>query len=230
MTGLIGCIIPCYNLGRFVETAVMSAMNQIRPFHSIIVLDDRSTDDSWSYIEKLPSQVQVIRFTENRGYARTRNIGALVTSTKYMVFLDADDWLYSNYTQEVLPTFDNYAHVGIVCPEVDADGITVAGGPWPAPHDDSLERLREQNYVWAASAVNRHAFMEVGGFDYRFEPAADWALWYQIRERGWRIKGLHQPLWHWRDRPDGLHTTIRDEDIRNRMRKIWEAGPSAEVS
>jgi len=217
--GRITCIIPCYNLGRFVETAVNSAINQDTNFERIIVIDDASTDDSRDYIHRLPDKIDKMLNMTNQGYAKTRNLGASMCDTEWMTFLDADDWLYSNYTTEVLR--EGLSTDGVICPQVEADGVTVAGGIWPAPHNDDLQRLWEQNYVWAASAVRRQAFVEVGGFDPRFEPAADWALWVKIRMKGWRIKGIHKPLWHWRDRPDGLHMGIRDEDIRARMQAVY---------
>ena len=55
--GRITCIIPCYNLGRFVETAVNSAINQDTNFERIIVIDDASTDDSRDYIHRLPDKI-----------------------------------------------------------------------------------------------------------------------------------------------------------------------------
>lgn len=218
----MGCVIPCYNLGRFVETAVVSAMDQTSQFDKIIVIDDGSTDDSWEIIQSLPDGITKIH-TENQGYALTRNYGASLLETDYLVFLDADDWLYSNYAWETKAAFG--AYIGVVCPQVEAEGVTVAGGIWPAPSDDSLERLWQQNYVWAASAIRRKAFNDVKGFRPELEPAADWGLWVALRQADWRIKGLHQPLWHWRDRPDGLHMQIRDEEIREKMKQLYLTSP-----
>lgn len=211
----IGCVIPCYNLGVYLRKAVYSALSQARPFDEILVIDDGSEDSTPQVMATLPPVVDTLR-TRNRGYARTRNLGARNLTTDVLVFLDADDWLFKDYTQEVLPYFDD-PEVGVVCPQVEADGVTVAGGIWSAPQDDDLERLGQQNYVWAASAVRRQVFVTGNGFESQYEPAADWAFWYFTRAAGWRIKGVDKCLWHWRDRPDGLHTTIKDDVVRGKM-------------
>lgn len=218
----IACVIPCYNLGRYLEQCVVSVLDQSRPFDEIIVIDDGSTDETPLIMGNLHPKVRRMR-TKNQGYSKTRNLGMNMTDSEVIVFLDADDWLFSNYVSEVLPVFRQAQDIGIVCPEVETDGVTVAGGVWPAPHDDDLKRLGEQNYVWAASAVRRQALSWGGGFEAKYEPAADWALWYMIRSEGWRIRGVHKTLWHWRDRPDGLHMKIDDEEIRARMMQITES-------
>lgn len=213
----IGCVIPSYNLGRFLDQAVVSAYNQTTPFDEILVVDDGSTDDTSEVAARLGVECLSIK---NHGYAGARNLGArMLSKCDILTFLDADDWLYPTYVEKVVPYFYD-ALVGVVCPEVDADGVTVAGGTWAAPSDDDLDRLIAGNYVWAASAVRRQAFRDAGGFKPNFEPAADWALWVAIRAKGWRIKGIHEPLWHWRDRVDGMHMTIREDDIRARMREF----------
>lgn len=212
------CIIPCYNLGRFLENAVHSALEQTRSFDEIIVIDDGSTDETPEVMDQLPSGVTCLS-TKNQGYAKTRNLGARIAKGGVLVFLDADDWLFSNYVTEVVSVFNHNSAIGVVCPQVEADGVTVAGGVWPAPSNDSLEQLLQTNYVWAASGVLARAFWDAGGFLPSMEPAADWALWVKLRSIGWRIRGIDKVLWHWRDRPDGLHMTIDDNVIRGRMQR-----------
>jgi glycosyltransferase involved in cell wall biosynthesis len=216
----ISCIIPCYNLGRFLDTAVESALSQTKRFDEIIVIDDGSTDDTQERLTKLHPSVFTLS-TKNQGYAKTRNLGALMAKADVYVFLDADDWLFSDYVANVLPEFYHDHSIGVVCPEVEADGVTVAGGVWPAPENDSLPRLLQGNYVWAASAIRASAFWDVGGFMRSMEPAADWALWVKVRSHGWHISGVHKTLWHWRDRPEGLHMTIDDNEIRQRMKATF---------
>lgn len=216
----ISCIIPCYNLGRFLNTAVESALNQTKRFDEIIVLNDGSTDNTEELLTKLHPSVFTLS-TKNQGYAKTRNLGALISKADVYVFLDADDWLFSDYVANVLPGFYHDPSIGVVCPEVEADGVTVAGGVWPAPRDDSLPRLLQGNYVWTASAIRASAFRDAGGFMSSMEPAADWALWVKTRSQGWHILGIHKTLWHWRDRPEGLHMTIDDGEIRERMKSTF---------
>lgn len=199
---------------------MVSALDQSRTFDEVIVIDDGSTDNTYEIMTGLPKSVMKIR-TTNMGYASTRNLGLETATSEFIVFLDADDWLYWNYAHEVIMGFKRSAEIGVVCPQVEADGVTVAGGVWPAPANDDLGLLMQSNYVWAASGVRRQAAVDVGGFRQELEPAADWGFWVDLRRAGWRIHGIHRPLWHWRDRADGMHMTIDDGAIRAKMATLF---------
>lgn len=208
------CIIPCYNLGQYLPQAIQSAIQQTRIFAEILVVDDGSTDDTFEITQQ--AGVGYLGLV-NHGYCGARNAGVMATRSDILVFLDADDFLEPRYLERVLPEF-NDLDVGVVCPEL----ITTSGDHWPAPTNDEIDPLFDVNYVWAASAVRRQAVVQAGGFNQRFSQAADWALWVDIRRRGgWRIKGVHEPLWVWRDREDGMHHGINMPQMRQQLRETY---------
>lgn len=87
-------VVSNYNYGRFLSAAMDSCLDQTVPC-KIIVVDDVSTDNSWSVLQdyRLPN-VTLVRLKQNSGAnARGKNIGIALTETKYVTCLDSDDVL-----------------------------------------------------------------------------------------------------------------------------------------
>ncbi|MBV9526809.1 glycosyltransferase [Sphingomonas sp.] len=84
-------VITTYNHARFLGEAIDSVLSQTVAPAEIVVVDDGSTDDPETVTAKYPS-VHLIR-QDNRGLAAARNTGWRATSSPFVAFLDADDWL-----------------------------------------------------------------------------------------------------------------------------------------
>lgn len=93
--GEIGVVIPCFNAESTVHQAVLSALGQSGFDGIVTIVNDGSTDDSLAVLESLqanyPNRVRVLN-TENRGACHARNLGVSRTETRYVAFLDADDF------------------------------------------------------------------------------------------------------------------------------------------
>lgn len=91
----VSVIIPVYNTELYVEEAVRSIMNQTLQELEIIIINDGSTDQSLSIIEKLANEDNRIRlFSQaNKGLSTSRNIGLEQANGKYIYYMDSDDIL-----------------------------------------------------------------------------------------------------------------------------------------
>jgi len=102
----ISVIIPTYNYGRFIESALLSVFLQDYSPLEVIVVNDGSTDGTDLILSKaqmwlsdLRKQNQVsfqgislkIIHQENAGPAAARNAGLDIASGDFIAFLDADD-------------------------------------------------------------------------------------------------------------------------------------------
>ncbi len=104
----ISIIIPVYNKEKFLSRCFDSILNQISvddDRFEIIVVDDGSTDDSLSIINKYSDSCPLFRIIKqkNMGVSVARNIAMDVAMGEYMLFLDADDELID---QSLLKVYD----------------------------------------------------------------------------------------------------------------------------
>lgn len=91
-------IIPVYNVESYLEACLKSVINQSFSDWEAICVDDGSTDDSFSIMEKyvhIDERIKVIR-QANGGLSSARNTGMAAAKGDYILFLDSDDWLESN--------------------------------------------------------------------------------------------------------------------------------------
>ncbi|MGI4899343.1 MAG: glycosyltransferase family 2 protein [Janthinobacterium lividum] len=88
---LISVIVPCYNHGQYLSTAIESILSQLYKNHEIIVVDDGSIDNTKLIAEKYVEVKYV--YQSNQGLSAARNKGIEKSTGKFLVFLDADDWL-----------------------------------------------------------------------------------------------------------------------------------------
>ena len=100
MTFSVSVIIPAYNVERFIKTAINSALNQTE-VNEVIVINDGSTDKTMEIVELLQlssSKIKIFQHEKglNKGRSATRNLGIQNATSKFIAFLDADDFYLAN--------------------------------------------------------------------------------------------------------------------------------------
>ena len=100
-------VIPCYNLGAFVDEAVQSVLNQSRDDFEIIIIDDGSTDAATQHLftSYVRPKTRIFR-TENRGLANARNLGLREAQGRYVSCLDADDLLEPTFLERTVAVLE----------------------------------------------------------------------------------------------------------------------------
>ena len=90
----ISVIIPIYNGGKYLHYSLRSIQNQKMKDLEIIIIDDCSTDDSLTIIEKYMKEderIRIIKNTENRKILYSKSFSVLNSKGKYIILLDQDD-------------------------------------------------------------------------------------------------------------------------------------------
>lgn len=91
----VSVIIPMYNSQRYIQSCVMSVLNQTFRDLEVICVDDCSTDDTVKIVTEMAKQdsrIKLVRHVKNSGAAsEPRNTGIRMSRGKYIAFLDSDD-------------------------------------------------------------------------------------------------------------------------------------------
>jgi GT2 family glycosyltransferase len=210
----VSIIIPCSNGTAYTEACLTSLRETLpRNFRGeIIVVDDGSTDETaarlrrWSNIDK---RIKVLRNRNNSGFLASATRGARAATGDILVFLNNDTILLPGWLPPLLRTFRDYPDAGsvggkLVFPDgtlQEAGGIVFCDGS--AAHfgrgDHDIDAtlynfVRDVDYCSAALlATRRSLFIELGGFDTRFQPGyyEDTDYCFTIRNNGYRV--YYQP-------------------------------------
>lgn len=144
----VSVVIPTFNYADVLKRAVESVLPQLEGIHELLIVDDGSTDDTRSVVNRLlelyPDEFRYVA-KENGGAASARNMGIRQAAGDYLLFLDADDELLPGALQALTDHIDRNPETRFVL----AGHHTVDDGqrireflPGVVP-EDPVERLRD---------------------------------------------------------------------------------------
>lgn len=91
----VSIIIPAYNVEKYIERCVSSALSQTLKDIEVIVIDDGSTDNTYNKISKFNDDRLIFIHQDNAGVASARNRGIKLATGEYIGFIDGDDYVDS---------------------------------------------------------------------------------------------------------------------------------------
>ena len=205
-TPKISVLIPCYNLGAFLDEAVDSVLRQTYQNFEIVIVDDGSTDAATNILlaDYQRPKTRVIRAVHG-GVSAARNLAIARTTGPYLCALDADDRLEPTYFEKAVAVLDAEPATTFVSCWLRTFGAE--SWEWK-PERCDLPTLLWEDTILTASLVRRDAIVAVGGYDTQMpiQGLEDWDLWLTLAERGYRGVILREVLFNYRRRPGSLST------------------------
>ncbi|HEY2054166.1 MAG TPA: glycosyltransferase [Solirubrobacterales bacterium] len=120
----VDIVITNHNYGRFLGSAIASAIGQTHPKVRVIVVDDGSTDDSREVLRGFADRVEVVE-KEQGGQASALNAGLARCEGDVLLLLDADDTLRPDAAERVAAGFaadESLSKVQFRMAVIDAEG------------------------------------------------------------------------------------------------------------
>jgi len=107
---LVSIIVPAYNVAGEIGDCINSVQQQTYQHWELLVVNDGSTDDSATVVEKLIREDSRIRLIDqkNGGVSKARNTGLRAASGVYIAFLDGDDMWESTFLEELINAKEKY--------------------------------------------------------------------------------------------------------------------------
>ena len=100
----LSVIVPVYNTSKYLKKCLDSILNQTFQDIELILVDDGSTDNSYSILEeykkKYPKKIVLLQ-KENGGQGSARNLGLKHAKGDYITFVDSDDTIDKNMYDEM---------------------------------------------------------------------------------------------------------------------------------
>ena len=201
---LISVIIPCFNGGRYIKPCLDSVLKYGSKDIEIIVINDASNDESGKILSRYDryDNVFVIENKTNLGAAKSRNLGAAKARGPYLVFLDIDTGLETDFLSIAAGKFESSPKIGAMqaklvskdSERVESGGhfLSPFGFPYEIGVDENEKNWNEERLIFgarsAAMAIRKRVFEKIDGFDenyiiYAEETDLCWRVWklgYQI--------------------------------------------------
>jgi glycosyltransferase involved in cell wall biosynthesis len=119
MNQLVSIVIPLYNADKFLEETIDSVLAQTISNYEVFIIDDGSTDKSADKVKTYLSDNRFSYFYQkNSGVSIARNVGLNKATGEYILFLDADDVLTTNFIEARIAALENNPAAGCCGSEV----------------------------------------------------------------------------------------------------------------
>ena len=152
MNPLVSMIVPVYNGEKVIERCVRSLISQTYKNIEIIILNDGSTDHTMQILNKYANLDSRIHVTDkpNSGVSDTRNQGLKLAKGELIQFVDSDDWLPNDATEQLVKAMCNDCEM-VICDynRVVDNNIIVKGH---IPEEGPISRTEFALYMMKAPA------------------------------------------------------------------------------
>ncbi len=196
----VSVVVPVFNSEETIGACLQSLLNQTRPPHEVIVVDNGSTDRTIETIKGFSQEHQglnlVLASQSIKGPAACRNHGEALSKGEIICFTDADCVAGPDWTRDVVEAF-SVSGVGAVAGNLygyKPSGViqeflslyTLRG----LAHDRTFQSytLTEGGFATANLSVRRKVFDEVSGFDQSMRYGEDHDLCARIMEKGYKLR------------------------------------------
>ena len=178
-SALFSIVVPVFNCEQYIESCVKSIVSKTTDLYEIILVDDCSTDSSYSICYELSKQnhnVRVLQTENNCGATIARLLGIEKAKGKYIGFIDADDYVDKMYVDEIFSAMDKDTDIiGFGCYLEDTNGEIKYGGVSPEEGLYDSKTIREMIFPRLISDINGRAI-----------PNNLWRLVYK-KELAWEV-------------------------------------------
>lgn len=196
----VSIVIPCYNGGATIGRAVGSALAQTWGDIEVIVVDDGSTDAATVATLDALDGIRLLR-QANAGLPAARNAGFAAASGRWVLPLDADDWLEADAVLAMIGALEADSGASFACCHLQLEGE--ARGVLPKSYN-FFEQLF-LNQLPYCLLMPRALWQAVGGYDASMRKGyEDWEFNIRLGAHGHFGTVLPRPLFHYRVSSGGM--------------------------
>jgi len=205
MNPSISIIIPCYNMGSFLQETLNSVISyHNKSDYELIIVNDGSDDASTiALLSKLEKEGYFVLHQENQGLAKARNNGIKLAKGDYILPLDADNKIRHEHLSKSIELFKKNANIDIIYgnkQHFDQDNELVVVNDYDFP------LLCEKNYIDACACYRKTLWNKLGGYDENMPIMGyeDWDFWLRASLLGANFHHVNEVLFDYRVRNDSM--------------------------
>ena len=205
MQPLVTVYITNYNYAKYISQSIESVLGQTMNNFELLIIDDGSTDNSKEIIESYASHPLInIIFQQNKGLNVTNNIAMRAASGKYIMRLDADDYLEQSALEQMSNVLEANPLLGLVFP--DYYYVNEAGertGEERRHNFDAEVSLYDQPAHGACTMIRLDYLKELGGYNESFTCQDGYDLWIKFVTH-YKVTNINKPLFSYRRHSSNL--------------------------
>jgi glycosyltransferase involved in cell wall biosynthesis len=187
MAPIISVIMATYNNAEFLESAVLSILNQSFKEFEFIIIDDCSTDNTKELLQKITDKrIKIIFNEKNLQLAASLNKGIEQSKGKYVVRMDSDDISTPNRIEKQVDFMEKNPEIGILGTQyklIDKYNQVLKYSSNPLTHFQIIwDYLTKMEYplTHATTIIRRQLLIDAGGYNPKFIREQDGELFLRL--------------------------------------------------
>ena len=201
--------IVSHNYGKFIEKSIDSVVNQTFLDWELIIIDDCSSDNTLDiakkYIDEKSTKIKLLKNKKNKGLQKIANEASSKASGKYILRLDADDYLHSNALEILYMKAESNPDASLIYSNfyyIDEIGNIIG-------QENSFNRVADGEISdliaphGACSLIPLSLLHSVGGYNENINAQDGWDIWYKLSRVGKCLK-VKDPLFYYRQHSTSL--------------------------
>lgn len=211
----VNIIIPCYNVENYIEYTITSLQNQTHKDFRVICIDDNSTDNTFSILNKLKktdTRIECYKNEKNYGVVETLNRLIVLCDSEWIIRMDSDDIfepqrieLLLKIAQErglkVVSTFYSFIDMNNV-PILEKRFLDLC------TQDKSIRYMAIFNSPFPSQALFHHSVLEKYKYETKYKVCEDYFHFVNIlQNENFKVGNINQKLYRYRINTNGLSAT-----------------------
>ena len=185
MTDLVSIIMPSWNTAQFISEAIESVIHQTYTNWELIIVDDCSTDDTISIVNRYKDiRIRLFINSKNSGAAFSRNFALQKAKGRWVAFLDSDDlWLPEKLERQISFMNDNNYYFSCAsCEDIDTNSNRMGKIHKSIKH---ISKKRMFQYCWPSCLTVMYDNSVVGliQINNNLKKNNDYAMWLNVVQR-----------------------------------------------
>jgi teichuronic acid biosynthesis glycosyltransferase TuaG len=197
-TPIVSVVMPAYNAAAYIEDSVNSVLNQTVSDFELIVVEDRSKDNTWELLKELAdkdTRIVLYRNEKNSGVSFTRTFGLKTARGVWIAFLDSDDMWREDKLEKQLEALSKDGKS--VISYTASSFITQDNKPFSyimrADPKMTYNKLLRKNLISCSSTMVKREVMQQYSFD-GDKMHEDYSCWLRILKKTPYAVGVDEPL------------------------------------
>jgi len=221
---LVSIYIVSKNYGRFLDQSIKSVFAQSYKNWELFLVDDNSHDNTFEIMKKnfkyKDNKITIIKNTSSLGVQKIANKIIPISSGKYFIRLDADDWFEKEAFKHM---------VGVLEKNVK---YQIAFGNYHFVNEDGLKLGVDKKYSFSSRLNFKHfpvhgactmfrkkKLIQVGGYNEKLKAQDGWDIWQKVAKKN-TICHIKKTLFNYRQHENSL--SANKEKILKYRNMIFE--------
>jgi glycosyltransferase involved in cell wall biosynthesis len=182
----LSAIITCYNKDEYLQECIDSVINQsLQPQEIILVHDGCQREVSYE-------KAVTILHGKNKGVVRARDTGVRMARSKYILFVDADDWLSLDYIQKGMRDLEkaDITYPDFMMVYTDKPPLLIE-----TPKRITPKLMMKHCRIPVSCLMKKDTYVRLGGFK-NFPLYEDWDFWLRAMTLDLTFKKFESVLYY----------------------------------